>query len=214
MSHSPFRNKFSIMGIDNNYKLTNSLVIPITTIISFTLGAATVFLNYRRSEKGKSKFDIPCKNNLLHFESNDLNNIVQCGYESLIGNTPLIKLDKLSTFLGNGRTIYAKMESMNPGGTGKDRAALSMLKDAERRGFLPPPTFTNVDINIMPMNNLTIYDANNFHLQSNCIMEFHSIICTAISRSRSGGIVVEGTSGSTGISLAALRFVMSYSLIF
>eukprot|EP01083_Nonionella_stella_P003695 10633_1 len=59
-------------------------------------------------------------------------------YESLIGNTPLVHLEKLSAKLQNGSNIYVKMESMNPGGTGKDRAALFMLRDAENKGLLPP----------------------------------------------------------------------------
>jgi len=201
------------MCADDNYKLVITPLIPITAIISFTVGVTAIFLNYRRSEQEKSKFDFPCKNNTLLFESNNFHNIVQNGYESLIGNTPLMKLEKLSRLLGNGKTIYAKMECMNPGGTGKDRAALSMLKDAERRDFLPPPTFSNIDINITRMNSLTTYDNDNFHLKYNSIMEFHSIISTAISRSRSGGIVVEGTSGSTGISLAALSSQRGHSLI-
>ena len=50
-------------------------------------------------------------------------------YESLIGNTPLILLKEASRL--SGCKIYVKMESMNPGGTGKDRAARSMLQAAE-----------------------------------------------------------------------------------
>jgi cysteine synthase A len=51
------------------------------------------------------------------------------GYEDLIGNTPMIRLNKLSTILK--REIFVKMESMNPSGTGKDRAALAMIRAAE-----------------------------------------------------------------------------------
>lgn len=79
------------------------------------------------------------------------------GYEALIGDTPLVKLKKLSEVLK--RDVYVKVESMNPGGTGKDRAALAMILDAEEKGLLPKG---------------------------------------------GGGVVVEGTSGSTGIALAAL----------
>ena len=50
-------------------------------------------------------------------------------YESLIGNTPLILLKEASRLAGC--QVYVKMESMNPGGTGKDRAARSMLQSAE-----------------------------------------------------------------------------------
>eukprot|EP01038_Epipyxis_sp_PR26KG_P005842 gene5842-8062_t len=50
-------------------------------------------------------------------------------YSNIISNTPLVKLEKLS--LLTGCNIYAKMESMNPSGTGKDRAVKYMLKDCQ-----------------------------------------------------------------------------------
>lgn len=74
-------------------------------------------------------------------------------YESLIGHTPLVKLYRLSLIIG--RDIYVKMESLNPGGTGKDRAVKYMLKAA-----MNSPSF------------------------------------------KKGMPLVEGSSGSTGISLA------------
>ena len=74
-------------------------------------------------------------------------------YEQLIGNTPLVELRKLSALLKC--RILVKMESQNPGGTGKDRAAMFMLNRARRN-------------------------------------------------SRDARDIVEGTSGSTGIALAAL----------
>lgn len=52
----------------------------------------------------------------------------------LIGNTPVIKLNKLSCDLGCD--VYAKLESLNPGGSHKVRIALAMVEDAERRGVL------------------------------------------------------------------------------
>eukprot|EP00977_Amphora_coffeiformis_P003957 scaffold793_cov161-Amphora_coffeaeformis.AAC.9 len=48
-------------------------------------------------------------------------------YEALVGQTPLVQLHRLSQLLQ--RDIFVKMESMNPGGTGKDRAALGMIHD-------------------------------------------------------------------------------------
>lgn len=84
-------------------------------------------------------------------------------YESLIGNTPMIQLKAASQL--TGCRILVKMESMNPGGTGKDRAALSMLNQAEQEKKL-----------------------------------------------KRGGIVTEGTSGSTGISLACLCKSRGYQL--
>jgi len=53
-----------------------------------------------------------------------------------IGNTPLVKLNRVTSALN--RTILAKVESQNPGGSIKTRTALSMIEDAERRGVLKP----------------------------------------------------------------------------
>ena len=53
-----------------------------------------------------------------------------------IGNTPLIKLRKASEL--TGCTIYGKAEFLNPGQSVKDRAALYIIRDAERRGVLKP----------------------------------------------------------------------------
>jgi len=54
----------------------------------------------------------------------------------LFGNTPLIKLNKITK--GLNPAIYAKMESMNPGGSVKDRIGLNMIVDAEKSGALKP----------------------------------------------------------------------------
>lgn len=53
-----------------------------------------------------------------------------------IGNTPLIRLRKASE--RTGCTIYGKAEFLNPGQSVKDRAALSIVRDAEARGVLAP----------------------------------------------------------------------------
>ena len=54
----------------------------------------------------------------------------------LIGNTPLIKLNKISEDLtGN---FYAKVEAFNPGHSTKDRIALYIIEEAEKRGILKP----------------------------------------------------------------------------
>ncbi|KAJ3414766.1 Nuclear import receptor [Chytridiales sp. JEL 0842] len=60
------------------------------------------------------------------------------GLVGAIGNTPLLHLKHLSK--ETGRTILAKAEFMNPGGSVKDRAALYLVKDAEERGLLKPGT--------------------------------------------------------------------------
>ena len=53
---------------------------------------------------------------------------------SLIGNTPLIKLKRLTD--ESCADIYVKFEGANPTGSMKDRMALSMIEGAERRGVL------------------------------------------------------------------------------
>jgi cysteine synthase B len=54
-----------------------------------------------------------------------------------VGHTPLLRLDRVSAEFPNAQ-ICAKAEWFNPGGSVKDRAALSMIRDGERRGLLRP----------------------------------------------------------------------------
>lgn len=56
----------------------------------------------------------------------------------LIGNTPLVELDKFSTNKGLDKPVIAKVEYFNPGGSVKDRIALAMIEDAEEKGLLKP----------------------------------------------------------------------------
>lgn len=56
----------------------------------------------------------------------------------LIGNTPLLELDKFSAEKGLKKPIIAKVEYFNPGGSVKDRIALAMIEDAEQKGLLKP----------------------------------------------------------------------------
>ncbi len=64
-------------------------------------------------------------------EINAYNNVLE-----LIGNTPLIKLNKITEELeGN---FYAKVEAFNPGHSSKDRIALYIIEEAERKGILSP----------------------------------------------------------------------------
>ncbi len=70
----------------------------------------------------------------------------------LVGNTPLVRLNRLPK--PGGATVLAKVESLNPGGSVKDRIAVSMTEDAERRGLLKPgativePTSGNTGIGL------------------------------------------------------------------
>ena len=61
---------------------------------------------------------------------------VRQGFVDCVGRTPLIRLTKLSA--ETGCEILGKAEFMNPGGSVKDRAALYIIRDAERRGVLKP----------------------------------------------------------------------------
>ncbi len=56
--------------------------------------------------------------------------------ESQIGDTPLIRLHRITKDLSAKVEVYAKAEHLNPGGSVKDRAALAMILDAEKRGVL------------------------------------------------------------------------------
>lgn len=82
----------------------------------------------------------------------------------LIGNTPLIRLKGPSAL--TGCDIYAKCEFLNPGGSIKDRAALSIIEDAEQQGQIYP-----------------------------------------------GGVIVEGTTGNTGIGLTLVGAAKGYHTI-
>ena len=80
-----------------------------------------------------------------------------------IGNTPHVRINRL---FGNSHEVWIKMERANPGGSIKDRIAISMIEDAERKGILRP-----------------------------------------------GSVIVEPTSGNTGIGLAMVAAVKGYSLV-
>ncbi|MEE3448275.1 MAG: cysteine synthase family protein, partial [Bacteroidales bacterium] len=73
----------------------------------------------------------------------------------LIGKTPLLKLNKYSKNAGvTGATIYGKLEYLNLSGSVKDRIALAMIEDAEKKGLLKPgatiiePTSGNTGIGL------------------------------------------------------------------
>lgn len=82
-----------------------------------------------------------------------------------IGNTPMVKLNAITKDLPC--TVYAKIETTNPGNSIKDRMALKMILDAEANGVLKP-----------------------------------------------GGVIIEGTSGNTGMGLAIAAVVRGYRCIF
>ena len=86
------------------------------------------------------------------------NNILE-----LIGNTPLVRINNLNK---GGADVLAKLEFFNPSGSVKDRAAIAMVEDAEKKGLL-----------------------------------------------KKGGLIIEPTSGNTGIGLALVSAVKKYRLI-
>ncbi|KAL9067628.1 MAG: hypothetical protein Q9157_006758 [Trypethelium eluteriae] len=71
-----------------------------------------------------------------------------------IGNTPLVRLNKIPKSLGIEATVYAKTEMFNAGGSVKDRIALRMIEEAERSGRIKPgdtliePTSGNTGIGL------------------------------------------------------------------
>lgn len=57
----------------------------------------------------------------------------------LIGNTPLLSLDRYASFKGvSAGSVVAKLEYFNPAGSVKDRVAFAMVEDAEQKGILKP----------------------------------------------------------------------------
>lgn len=84
----------------------------------------------------------------------------------LIGNTPLLELKNFATKEKLPARLLAKLEYLNPAGSVKDRIALAMIADAERRGLL-----------------------------------------------QEGSVIIEPTSGNTGIGLAAVAAVRGYRVI-
>ncbi len=94
-----------------------------------------------------------------------MSRVVQSARE-LIGNTPLLRLNRFEKELGIEAQIYAKLESFNPAGSVKDRIALAMIERAEQEGLL-----------------------------------------------KSGSVIVEPTSGNTGIGLAAIAASKGYRII-
>ena len=73
---------------------------------------------------------------------------------ALIGNTPMLKLSKITDSPDIKAEVIVKLEYFNPGGSVKDRIALAMIEDAERSGLLKPgatiiePTSGNTGIGL------------------------------------------------------------------
>ena len=85
--------------------------------------------------------------------------------EQLIGHTPLLELTRLEKEFRLKARVLAKIESMNPAGSIKDRAALQMITDAEQKGLLVPggtiiePTSGNTGIGLAAIAAVRGYNA-------------------------------------------------------
>ena len=85
--------------------------------------------------------------------------------EQLIGHTPLLELTRLEKEFRLKARVLAKIESMNPTGSIKDRAALQMITDAEQKGLLVPggtiiePTSGNTGIGLAAIAAVRGYNA-------------------------------------------------------
>lgn len=55
-----------------------------------------------------------------------------------IGNSPMVRLNRIPQSLGIEAAVYAKLEFFNAGGSVKDRIALRMIEEAERSGRIKP----------------------------------------------------------------------------
>jgi cysteine synthase len=180
-------------------KVTNMRPSPtfiLSTVSSLLLGIAIGWFSRRRRKFHRK----------LPLSANSSAKLT--AYESLIGDTPCILLPNLSQILR--RQIYVKLENHNPGGTGKDRAAWSMIRAAERSGLLPKSKdiFTLwIDLNLHPKIE------NSTSLSSATESTFDNMLWNAVERSVTGGVVIEGTSGSTGISLAAIAIANGHTCI-
>ncbi|MDO5488628.1 MAG: cysteine synthase A [Bacteroidaceae bacterium] len=83
----------------------------------------------------------------------------------LVGHTPLLSLQRMAAQYEALAQVVAKVESFNPGGSVKDRVALSMIEDAEARGILQPggtiiePTSGNTGVGLAWISRVKGYDA-------------------------------------------------------
>lgn len=76
--------------------------------------------------------------NLTKALSNASGEIGVADATKLIGNTPLVRLNKIPQSLGIKANVYAKVELSNAGGSVKDRIALRMIEEAEKSGRIKP----------------------------------------------------------------------------
>jgi hypothetical protein len=109
-------------------RLTRQLGASLLALVVVPAACAAWYLHRQSSQRpeGREADEEPEE------EGEDEGYVPVTTYESLIGNTPMIELRTASAL--TGCRILVKMESMNPGGTGKDRAARAMLREALEAG--------------------------------------------------------------------------------
>jgi len=81
---------------------------------------------------------------ILQFKKNNLMEIAN-DITSLVGNTPLVKLNRIRKYFDSYPEIIAKLESFNPSASVKDRIAYSMLCKAEEEGLITPDKTTLIE---------------------------------------------------------------------
>jgi cysteine synthase A len=116
----------------------------------------------------------------------------------LVGNTPLLELGKFSAGKGLQKPIIAKVEFFNPGGSVKDRIALAMVEDAEKKGVLKPgatiiePTSGNTGVGLALVSAVKGYKLI-LTMPETMSVERRNLV-------KAYGAKVELTSGATGMS--------------
>lgn len=192
----------------------NILFVAATGVVSAAAVAATSWWWYHHRH-GRERQPLPTTNVPLSTMSKAFTNLSV--YESLIGNTPCVLLPNLSKQLRC--SVYVKLENYNPGGTGKDRAAQAILKEwsrAAQKSAQNQHEEKSVASYTKPTNGIANTSMNN----SNPIKIYDSLIDQALQNSNKNNVnsntaslIVEGTSGSTGISLATLATLHGHACL-